>query len=93
VVVIALMVVAAAEVGAGLLVRPPRTIVGAAGYAAVSLTLLFILAPATRWGYFVYPLGIGCWLWLSRLVEPHRIWPAGWVSRPETAGPQGPVRR
>ncbi len=26
--------------------------------------MLFVLAPATRWGYFVYPVGLGCWLWL-----------------------------
>jgi hypothetical protein len=29
------------------------------------LTAAFVLAPATRWGYFVYPAGIGCWLLLS----------------------------
>lgn len=66
--VIALMVAAAAAIGAGLLLRPPRTLVQAAGYLALILTMLFTLAPATRWGYFVYPLGIGSWLWLSGSV-------------------------
>ena len=60
--VIGLMVVAAIGIAVAMRWRPPRTAVGAAGYLALILTLLFALAPATRWGYFVYPLGIGCWL-------------------------------
>ncbi len=62
--VIALMAAAAAGLGAALAARPPRTAVAAAGYLALALTVLFVLAPATRWGYFGYPVGIGCWLWL-----------------------------
>ncbi len=26
---------------------------------------MFALAPASRWGYFVYPAGLLGWLWLS----------------------------
>jgi len=72
--VIALMASAALGIGVALLVRPPRTVVAAAGYLALVLTLLFMLAPATRWGYFVYPLGIACWLCLSGLVQPASAW-------------------
>ena len=44
---------------------------------ALALTMLFTLAPATRWGYFVYPLGIACWLHLSsRAATPPRSAPA-----------------
>jgi hypothetical protein len=68
--VVALMMAAAVGIGFALMVRPPRTVVSAAGYLALTLTALFTLAPATRWGYFVYPIGIGCWLWLSGLVQP-----------------------
>jgi Glycosyltransferase family 87 len=68
--VIALMVAGAAGLGVLLIARPPRTAVSAAGYLVLTLTMLFVLAPATRWGYFVYPAGIGCWLLLSGLVAP-----------------------
>ena len=71
--VIGLMAVAAAGIGAAMLRRPPRTADAAAGYLALILTLLFMLAPATRWGYFVYPLGIGCWLLLSRNMREHAL--------------------
>jgi hypothetical protein len=67
--VIALMAAGAAAAGIMLIVRPPRTAVAAAGYLALALTAAFTLAPATRWGYFVYPLAIGGWLLLSGLVS------------------------
>ena len=63
--VITLLVAAMAVLGARLASRPPRTSAGAAGYLIIALTMLFTLAPATRWGYFVYPAVIGCWRWLS----------------------------
>jgi hypothetical protein len=66
--VVALLAAAAVGLGVLLVVRPPRNTVSAAGYLALALTTLFVLAPATRWGYFIYPAGIGCWLGLSGLV-------------------------
>jgi hypothetical protein len=39
----------------------------AAGWRlALGLALLFLLAPASRVGYFVYPLGLAAFLLLSR---------------------------
>ena len=64
--VIALMAAGAAAVAVLLVRRPPRTAAAAAAYLALVLTILFTLAPATRWGYFVYPLAIACWISLSR---------------------------
>jgi hypothetical protein len=52
--VIALMVAGAAALGVLLVTRPPRTAAAAGAYLALALTMLFTLAPATRWGYFVY---------------------------------------
>jgi glycosyl transferase family 87 len=66
--VIALLAAAGIGLGVLLAVRPPRNAVSAAGYLALALTMLFLLAPATRWGYFIYPASIGCWLGLSGLV-------------------------
>jgi hypothetical protein len=63
---IALLVTAAGVLAAVLLRRPPRTLAAAGWFLVLALTVMFALAPATRWGYFVYPLGIGAWLVLSR---------------------------
>ncbi|HJY74026.1 MAG TPA: glycosyltransferase 87 family protein [Streptosporangiaceae bacterium] len=49
-----------------LIVRPPRDARAAAWRLAVGLTAMFTLAPATRWGYFVYPIGLIGWLLLTR---------------------------
>jgi hypothetical protein len=81
--VIALLGATVAALGALLAARPPRTAFGAAKYLAIALTALFILAPATRWGYFVYPGVIGCFLWLAGLGRPAPRTPA----RPGTRGP------
>jgi len=49
-----------------LIVRPPRDARAAAWRLAIGLTAMFTLAPATRWGYFVYPIGLVAWLALTR---------------------------
>ena len=49
-----------------LIARPPRDARAAAWRLAVGLTAMFTLAPATRWGYFVYPIGLIGWLLLTR---------------------------
>ena len=49
-----------------LIVRPPRDARAAAWRLAIGLTAMFTLAPATRWGYFVYPIAIVGWLLLTR---------------------------
>ena len=63
---LALMLLAGAGVGAWMIVRPPRDAYGAGWRLALGLALLFVLAPASRVGYFVYPLGLAAWLLLSR---------------------------
>ena len=67
--VIVLLAVTAVVLGVRLAARPPRTAVAAAGYLALALTAFFALAPASRWGYFVYPAVIGGWLGLSGLIK------------------------
>jgi hypothetical protein len=43
----------------------PRTVAGAGWYLVLALAAMFTLAPATRWGYFVYPLTTGARLLLT----------------------------
>jgi hypothetical protein len=49
-----------------LVVRPPTDARDAAMRLALGLTAMFTLAPATRWGYFVYPIGLVGWLLLTK---------------------------
>ena len=62
---IALLITAAVALAGALLLFPPRTLPAAAWFLIAGLTLMFSLAPASRWGYFVYPVGIYAWLWLA----------------------------
>jgi len=62
-----------------LIARPPADARAAGWRLALGLALLFMLAPASRVGYFVYPLGLAAWLLLCRWDERGR--PAGRETR------------
>ena len=63
--VIALLVLSGIAVLASLVIWPPRTVPSAAVRLVIGLILMFTLAPATRFGYFIYPGGILAWLIVS----------------------------
>jgi hypothetical protein len=82
---LALLAVAACAIVAWLFLRPPRDAAGATLRIATSLGAAIILAPATRWGYLVYPLAlVGAMLGFGSVGEP-----APHERRPErtTTGP------
>jgi hypothetical protein len=60
-------VLAAAVIAGSLAVRPPRTVPAAVWRLAIGLSVMFVLAPATRFGYFIYPLCLLLWLGASQL--------------------------
>jgi hypothetical protein len=62
---IALLVAAGAALVASLIIAPPRTPAEAAKRIALGLTALFALSPATRFGYFCYPLALYGWVALA----------------------------
>jgi uncharacterized membrane protein len=64
---VALLVLAGLAVIVSLVIRPPRTVPAATWRLALGLTAMFVLAPATRFGYFVYPVGLLIWLEVSRM--------------------------
>ena len=64
---IALLVLAGVGIAASLVVWPPKTVPAAVWRLAIGLTLMFLLAPATRFGYFIYPASLLLWLEVSRL--------------------------
>ena len=71
----ALMVLAAVAFTAWILLRPPRDARDAAWRLAVGYTVLFVLDPSTRFGYFVYPLALLGWRVLASTHDPERAAP------------------
>jgi hypothetical protein len=88
---VALLALAGLAVIASLAFRPPRSLPAATWRLIIALTAMFTLAPATRFGYFVYPLGLFAWLEVSRMGQKAPADPAGapGVSA-EPPGPPGP---
>jgi hypothetical protein len=62
---IALLLAAGLALMASLIIAPPRTPAAAANRIALGLTALFALSPATRFGYFCYPLALYGWVALA----------------------------
>ena len=83
---VALLCLAGLGVLVSLVIRPPRNVPSATWRLIIGLVLMFVLAPATRFGYFMYPLGLWTWLVVSQLGA-RRAQPAG---RPDGDTPGGP---
>jgi hypothetical protein len=80
-VAIGLVLLAGLGVAASLVLRPPRDERAAGWRLVTGLVLMFAFAPASRFGYAVYPLGLACWLLLTapaagRLISPYEAAPA-----------------
>jgi hypothetical protein len=67
-VVVIALALAAAGVAAVLAIRPPATVPRAVLLLAGAMTLMFMLAPSTRFGYFIYPGTLVLWL-LAMVVK------------------------
>lgn len=61
-IVVVALVAAGLAVGLSLIVRPPRSVPRAVVLLAGAMTLMFVLAPSTRFGYFIYPATLALWL-------------------------------
>jgi hypothetical protein len=59
---VGLLLAAGLAVAVSLLIRPPRDVPAAAWRLAVGLSLMFLLGPDVRFGYFIYPFGLIGWL-------------------------------
>jgi 4-amino-4-deoxy-L-arabinose transferase-like glycosyltransferase len=82
---VALLVLAGVAIGASLVFRPPKTVPAAVWRLIIGLTLMFLLAPATRFGYFIYPASLVLWLEVSRFGL--------WQAETEKASPDGGDRQ
>jgi hypothetical protein len=62
---VALLLLAGLVFAVWLVRRPPTTHQAVAAWLAVAYILMFTLAPATRFGYYIYPLALLFWIPLS----------------------------
>jgi hypothetical protein len=83
---VALLVAAGLGFAVSLIVRPPADGRAAAWRLALGLAVMFTLAPATRWGYFVYPLGLVGWMVLTQPPDAANQDAAASVKVPAQAG-------
>jgi hypothetical protein len=93
---IGLLLAAGLGIAISLVVRPPRDVPAAARRLAIGLTLMFLLGPQVRFGYFLYPLGLVGWLALTGASRGPRRGPraaAGSSTEAPAAGPAGPDAR
>ena len=65
-IVVALLVLAGLAIAASLVFRPPRSVPRAVVLLAGAMTLMFVLAPSTRFGYFIYPAALAIWVFAAR---------------------------
>jgi hypothetical protein len=78
---IGLILLAGLAIAAWLVVSPPRDERAAGWRLVIGLTLMFAFAPASRFGYIVYPLGLAAWLLLSALPSAGRVTEPGGARR------------
>jgi Glycosyltransferase family 87 len=64
---IGLLLLSGLAIAAWLVLSPPRDERAASWRLVLGITLMFAFAPASRFGYIVYPLGLAAWLLLSSL--------------------------
>jgi hypothetical protein len=65
-----LLAVAGLATVASLAIFPPVTPAAAARRIAIGLAALFLLSPATRFGYFIYPISLYAWALLADREGP-----------------------
>jgi Glycosyltransferase family 87 len=71
-IVVVMLALAGLAVAASLIFRPPRSVPRAVMLLAGAMTLMFVLAPSTRVGYFIYPAGLAIWVfatWVGRRAD------------------------
>jgi hypothetical protein len=82
-IVVILLIGSGLAIAVSLVIRPPKDVPAATIRLVIGLSAMFILAPSTRFGYFIYPAAMVLWLYVSlagrRSAEPAATAPAGAV--------------
>jgi hypothetical protein len=64
--VVILLIGSGLAVAVSLVIRPPRDVPAATWRLVIGLTAMFVLAPSTRFGYFIYPAALVLWLYVAK---------------------------
>jgi hypothetical protein len=64
--VVILLIGSGLAIGVSLVVRPPRDVPSATVRLVLGLSAMFVLAPSTRFGYFIYPAAMVVWLLVAQ---------------------------
>ena len=76
-IVVILLIGSALAIAASLVISPPRDVPAATVRLVIGLSAMFVLAPSTRFGYFIYPAALVLWLLVSRAgrktAEPAQV--------------------
>ena len=65
-IVVILLVGSGLAIAVSLVVRPPRDVPAATIRLVLGLSAMFVLAPSTRFGYFIYPAAMVLWLLVAQ---------------------------
>jgi len=65
-VVVILLIGSGLAIAVSLVIRPPRDVPAATWRLVIGLTAMFVLAPSTRFGYFIYPAALVVWLYVAK---------------------------
>jgi hypothetical protein len=63
---VVLLIGSGLAIAVSLVIRPPRDVPSATIRLVIGLSAMFILAPSTRFGYFIYPAAMVVWLLVSK---------------------------
>jgi Glycosyltransferase family 87 len=65
-IVVILLIGSGLAIAVSLVIRPPRDVPAATIRLVLGLSAMFVLAPSTRFGYFIYPAAMVMWLLVAR---------------------------
>jgi len=65
-VVVIMLIGSGLAIAVSLVIRPPRDVPAATVRLVAGLSAMFVLAPSTRFGYFIYPAAMVVWLLIAR---------------------------
>ena len=65
-IVVILLIGSGLAIAVSLVIRPPRDVPAATIRLVLGLSAMFILAPSTRFGYFIYPAAMVLWLLVAQ---------------------------
>jgi hypothetical protein len=66
-IVVILLIGSGLAIAVSLVIRPPRDVPAATWRLVIGLTAMFVLAPSTRFGYFIYPAALVLWLYVAKV--------------------------